>query len=95
MMIYSTFFRPVFWIVMGLLYALMFSGAAYWARDLGLGMTWWKWVLVALWYGLLSFALAGGFTLIGERVRKAGWRSLGFFVAVAIVFGLVLWFVVL
>jgi len=95
MLIYSTFFRPIFWMVMGLLYAVTFAGARYWSQDLGLHMTWWKWILVGLWYALLSFAFAGGFTLIGERERKAGWRHLGFFLAIAVILGVVLWSVVL
>lgn len=95
MFIYSSFFKPVFWVVMGLIYAVMIAGAGYWAHDLGLSMTWWKWVLVALWYLLLSFAFAGGFTLMGEREGRAGQRHLGFFLAITVVCGAVLWFVVL
>ena len=95
MMIYSTFFRPIFWMVMALLYVVMFTGAGYWARDLGWHMAWWKWLLAALWYGLVSFALASGFTLIGERERNAGWRQMGFFLALAVVVGVVVWFVVM
>jgi hypothetical protein len=95
MVIYSTFFRPIFWTVMGLIYAVLMAGARYWAQDLGLHMTWWKWVLAALWYVLLSFAFAGGFTLMGERERGAGWRHLGFFLTITVVFGLALWFLVL
>jgi hypothetical protein len=81
--------------VMALLYVVMFAGAAYWAHDAGLAMTWWKWVLGALWYALVSFALAGGCTLIGERERGAGWRHMGFFLAIAVVTGAVLWWAVI
>jgi hypothetical protein len=94
MLIYSTFFRPLFWIAMGLIYAVMMAGARYWAQDLGLHMTWWKWLFAFLWYVLVSFAFAGGFTLIGEREPKAGWRHLGFFLGIAVVLGVVLWYVV-
>lgn len=95
MLIYSTFFRPLFWTVMGLVYAVLIVGARYWAQDVGLQMTWWKWLLVALWYVLLSFAFAGGFTLMGEREPKAGGRHLAFFLAIAVVLAALLWIVVL
>ena len=95
MLTYSKFFQPLFWIVMGLIYAVMIAGARYWAQDLSLNMTWWKWLLVAIWYVLLSFAFAGGFTLVGERERRAGWRHLGFFFAISAIFGVFLWALVL
>ncbi len=90
---YSTIFRPLFWIVMGLIYAMIIAGAPIWALDLGLQMTWWKWLLVAGWYGLLSYALAGGFTLLGEKEPKAWYRFLGFHLMVIIPMGIGLWFV--
>jgi hypothetical protein len=53
---YSTVLRPLLWIVMGLIHALIIAGATVWARDLGLSMTGWKWLLSGIWYGLLSLA---------------------------------------
>ena len=38
------------------LLALIIAGATVWARDLGLSMTGWKWLLSGIWYGLLSLA---------------------------------------
>ena len=37
---YSPFFKPIFWTIMGLIYALTVFGAPIWAQDLGLHMTW-------------------------------------------------------
>jgi hypothetical protein len=87
MLIYTTLVRPVFWIVMGLIYALAIGGAWAWAQDLGLDMTWWKWVLAMLWYVLLNIAVASGFTLIGEKEPRAGWAILAASLIVMIVLG--------
>jgi hypothetical protein len=87
----STFFKPIFWIAMGLLYALIMAGAPIWAQDLGLHMTWWKWCLTAIWYVLLSFSFAGGFTLLGEREQGAWYRFMGFHLIITLVLGAVMW----
>ncbi|MBL7175980.1 MAG: hypothetical protein ISS66_09170 [Desulfobacteraceae bacterium] len=92
MFAYSTLLRPLFWMVMGLIYALMIAGAPAWAQDLGLKMTWWKWLLAALWYFILSVGLAGGFTLLGEKEPRAGYYSLGLVLIVMIILGVGLWF---
>jgi hypothetical protein len=72
MILYSTFAKPLFWIVMGLLYALMIAGAPVWAEDIGIPTNWWKWLPAAIWYCLLSMGIAAGFTLMGEKEPRAG-----------------------
>jgi hypothetical protein len=91
MLLYSTIARPLFWTVMGLFYALMIAAAPEWARDLGLQMTWWKWLLAALWYGLLSLGIAASFTLMGEKEPRAGQYALGLTLAIMIILGVGLW----
>jgi len=91
MLLYSTIARPLFWIVMGLIYALMIVGAPVWAEDLGLQMSWWKWLLTGIWYGLLSIGIAASFTLMGEKEPRAGQYSLGLTVVIMIVLGMGLW----
>jgi hypothetical protein len=93
MFLYSPFLRPIFWIAMGLICVLAFAGASVWAQDLGLYMTWWKWVLTALWYCIVSIGVAVGFTLIGEKEPRAGWYFLGASVIAAILLGAGLWLV--
>ncbi len=88
---YSTTLRPLFWIVMGLLYALMIAGAPVWAEDIGLQMNWWKWLLATIWYGLLSIGIAAGFTLLGEKERRAGNYIAGLSVVIMIILGTGLW----
>lgn len=87
MFVYSPFLRPIFWVLMGFAYALTFAGAVVWAQDLGLHMTWWKWLLAILWYGIASVGVAGGFTLVGEKEGRAGWYFLGATVIVALILG--------
>lgn len=79
---------------MGLLYALIIAGSPLWAQDLGLNMTWWKWMLSALWYGLLSFTFAGGFTLLGEKEPDAWYKFMRFHMIIVIISGVVLGFLI-
>ena len=92
MLLYSTIARPLFWILMGLFYALMIAAAPVWAEDLGLQMTWWKWLLTGIWYGLLSIGIAASFTLMGEKEPRAGQYSLVLTVVIMPILGVGLWF---
>ncbi len=94
MLQYSTVLKPLFFIGMGMIYALAIAGARVWAQDLGLAMTWWKWLLVATWYIILNLSFAAGFTLIGEKEPKAGYLFLGVFPPLVIVLGIGCWFLV-
>ena len=91
MIAYSPFFKPIFWAVMGLIYAVTALSAPIWAEDLGLQMAWWKWVLVSLWYILLNFSFAGCFTLLGEKEPVAWAKFLGFHLIINIIFGVIVW----
>ena len=92
MFLYSTMMRPFFWIVMGLIYAMIIAGAPVWAEDLGLQMNWWKWLLTAIWYALLSYTFAGSFTLLGEKEPGAWYKFMGFHLIITIILGIGLWF---
>lgn len=93
MILYSPFFKPTYWIVMGLLYALMVAGAPVWAEELGLQMNWWKWILAVFWYMFLSFSLAGGATLLGEKEPQAWYRFFGFHLIIAAILGIIIWII--
>ena len=88
---HSTILGPLFWIVLGLLYAFIIYSARIWAKDLKLNMNWWKWSLVAFWFILLNLSIAGGFTLIGENERHAGLYFMGFFGIISLILGVVVW----
>lgn len=77
----------LFAFIVGALSGLVITGAIAWAKDLGLRMTWWKWLLVALWYLLLNFFVLMDFTLIGEGEPGAGLRLLLFQGIIMIILG--------
>lgn len=91
MFAYSTILRSLLWLVMGPTYVLVIAGAGIWARDLGLQMTWWKWLLATGWYAGLSIGLGAGMTLIGEKGPRAAYYLLGLPLLIAIIAGMVLW----
>jgi hypothetical protein len=82
---------PIFWIVMGLIYALVIVSAKTWAKDIGLKMNWWKWTLASLWYSFLSIGVAAGFTLLGEFETKAGYYFIAITLTVMTILGVGLW----
>lgn len=79
---------------MGLLLALIIYSAKLWAKDLGLKMNWWKWLLAGLWFIILSLSIAGGFTLIGEREVTPGLYFLGSFLVINFLLGALIWRVI-
>ncbi len=81
----------IFWMIMGALSVLVGIGATLWAKDLGLKMTWLRWVLVVLWYLLLMLTVASPFTLIGENEAVAGYRIIPFLLVPTIILGVGLW----
>lgn len=81
----------LFWMIMGALSVLVGIGATLWAKDLGLKMTWLRWVLVVVWYLLLMLTVASPFTLIGENEAVAGMRIIPFLVVPTIILGVGLW----
>ena len=91
MIAYSPFFKPIFWVVMGLIYTLTALSAPIWATDLGLQMSWWKWLLAAVWYVLINFSFAGSFTLLGEKEPGAWYKFLIFHLIITIIFGVIVW----
>ena len=76
--------------IIGVVTIPLVLGAAAWARSFNLKMTWWKWCLLAIWYGLLIFFIFLDFTLIGEGETGTGWKMLLFQLVIMIVLGAVL-----
>jgi hypothetical protein len=80
----------VFAFIIGALLGVVVPAAVVWARDLRLKMTWWKWLLAALWYLLLGFSVISAFTLVGEGEAAAGMRMLMFSGVITIILGVAL-----
>ena len=77
----------LFAFIIGAVSGLVAAGAVAWARDLGLKMTWWKWLLTITWYLLLNFSVLLAFTMMGEGETAAGWKLLLFFGIILIILG--------
>jgi len=78
----------IFAFIIGFLSGAVIIAAIFWAKDLGLHMNWWKWLLSAFWYFMLLLLLFAAFTFIGEGEPAAGWRATGISVFVMMVLGL-------
>lgn len=77
----------IFAFIVGLLTGAVVVGAITWAKDLGLQMSWWKWLLSSLWYLMLLFLLFAAFTFIGEGEAAAGWKTVGISVVLLVILG--------
>jgi hypothetical protein len=77
----------VFAFIAGAAFGLVIPAARAWAKDLGLKMTWWKWLLSGLWYSLLNFFVFLDFTFIGEGETGAGLKLLLFQGVILIILG--------
>lgn len=77
----------IFSFIVGLTSGLVIAGAIAWAKDLGSKMTWWKWLLSALWYGLLNFSVLLAFTMMGEGKTAAGLKILLFLGVITFILG--------
>lgn len=88
---HSTILGPLFWIMLGLLYAFIFYSARFWFEDLKIKMNRLKWVLAILFFILLNATIGGAFTLIGEDERHAGIYFLGIGMVTCFILGVGLW----
>ena len=62
--------------VVGGTFGFVVPSAVVWARDLGLKMNWWKWLLTAVWYLMFLFFILLNFTFMGEGEVVAGLKLL-------------------
>jgi len=81
----------IFAFFVGLLTGAVIAGAISLAKTFGLMMNWWKWLLFALWYGVLLFLVFAAFTFMGEGETRAGWKVLGFSSVILVILGVGLW----
>jgi hypothetical protein len=81
----------LFWFVEGILFVVVILGLQAWARDQGIILRWWKWVLFVLWLILAGFTIAFVGTSYGEGESVAGTRGGLLFGLMTIIAGVGLW----
>jgi hypothetical protein len=82
---------PLFWMLMGMV-AVAIGGALWSFADRHRWvLTWWKWLLAALWYAVFGTSFYAAGTLVGEHEPRAGLRVLllGLFFSLVLGVGLV------
>ena len=84
-----------FWFIEGVLFVVVVMAMKAWARDRGLRMPVWKWVLSLIWMLLAGFTIAFVGTSFGEGESVAGTRGGLLFGAITIIAGVGLWRVLL
>jgi len=77
----------IFAFLTGLLSGAVIVGAIIWAKELGLKMNGWKWLLAVIWYLLLLFLVFAAFTFIGEGEPAAGWKVIAISVVILVILG--------
>ncbi|MFO7681059.1 MAG: hypothetical protein R6X34_13505 [Chloroflexota bacterium] len=84
------FSSNLFWFLMGMVAILVAFGFKYFAEDRGWVMTWWKWLLCIVWYGIFSLSFYTFGILAGENEGDAGFKIflLGMFVSLVLAVGL-------
>ena len=81
-------FTFVVWLFVGAVSVLVVLGAKEWFKDAEITMSWWKWLVGAIWYiFFFLMGLAAPFTLIGEGETGAGWKMMIFTIPVLIITG--------
>lgn len=74
----TTIANYLFWMVMGLLQALVAAGTYEWLKSFNRSVAWWQAGLIYGCFVSLCTVVCGGFTLMGEYESQAGWYFIGF-----------------
>ncbi|MCU4174055.1 hypothetical protein [Carboxylicivirga sp. N1Y90] len=90
MLLQSTIFGPLFWMLQGILLFTFVIGLHYYFKDKNIELTIPKWLLIITYWLTINLTIAAGFTLIGEDESRAGIYFLGFFSVTLIIIGVVL-----
>lgn len=80
-----------FWLLMGVILVLVAMAFKAFAEDQGWRLTWWKWVLIVLWYGLFTMSFFTYGTLAGENEASAGLKLMLLMLFISLILGVGLW----
>lgn len=72
---------------MGILLVVIAAALRSFASRHGWVITWWKWVLIVLWYALFGVSFYTYGTLVGENEAQAGLRLFLLGMFLSLVFG--------
>lgn len=82
----------IFWFLMGIVFIAIVASFKVFAEDQGWKMTWWKWLLVSIWYFAffnMGFLVWG--TFVGEGFASAGFKMFLLTFFISAVLGVGLW----
>jgi len=80
-----------FWLLMGVVLVLVAMAFKAFAEDQGWRLTWWKWVLIVLWYGLFTMSFFTYGTLAGENEASAALKLMLLMLFISLILGVGLW----
>ena len=87
----QVFNSGLFWFVEGVLFCVMVLALRAWARDRTIPLTWWKWLVFAVWVLLAGFTIAFVGTSLGEGEPTAAMRGGLLFGLVSAIVGVAVW----
>lgn len=90
MLLQSTIFGPLFWMLQGILLFIFVIGLYFYFKDKNIELTILKWLLIIAYWLTVNLTITAGFTLIGEDETRAGIYFMSFFSVILIVVGVVL-----
>lgn len=82
---------PLFWMLMGVIAVLVMAGLNAFAKEQGWALTWWKWLLTVIWYGLFLVTFFALGTLLGESETQAAWSIFATGIILTLILGVGLW----
>jgi hypothetical protein len=85
------FGSPLFWLLMGVILVLIGAAFKAFAEDQGWKLTWWKWLLAVLWYGLFASSFYVYGTVAGEGEPSAALWMMLFILFISLILGVGLW----
>lgn len=84
-------FTFVAWLILGAVSVLVVAGAKTWFEDRAVILTWWKWLILGVWYVFAMLGLAAPFTLMGEGEVGAGGKMLLFTIPLLVISGVAIY----
>ena len=85
------FTSGLFWFIVGILFCTAAAAFNMWAKDRGIPMPFWKWIILLAWTLLFEFTIAFVTTSAGENEPGAAVKGGIFFGIITVVSGAGVW----